>query len=166
MSYRATAVALAQRAPGNYLGVALYTPMGGASAVPWWDVVAFTDSKALEAWHAGIVEAPTRDYYYLAAFDKLRSAMPIGESIGAPGFDTRAQWRLPPFQKPRVPTVSGATNGRGFGGPSGVAKAIGLFAVFAIPAGLLVEKHRASKQLREERAAFRRLGLDWNGHRR
>lgn len=47
------------------------------------------------------------------------------------------------------------------GGAASIVKTIGLFALFAIPAGILLSKVKESKQERTEKAAFRRLGLDW-----
>ena len=51
-------------------------------------------------------------------------------------------------------------NGRGSSG-AGLAKTIALFAVFALPAGIVLSKMQASRQDRAEKATFRRLGLDW-----
>lgn len=53
-------------------------------------------------------------------------------------------------------TVSGEGGGRG-----GFAKTFAIFAAFAIPAGILIAKMQSQRQLREEKTAFRRLGLDW-----
>lgn len=111
--YRDNATALAQRAPGNFIGVALYVPMGGASTKPWWNAVALASSQALEEWYDEIAGSPGL-YYYLAAFDKTRGAVPVGESIapakpGMPGFDVRFQWRHPPFNRPAASAVSGDT---------------------------------------------------------
>jgi hypothetical protein len=166
--YRDNATALAQRAPGNFIGVALYVPLGGGSTAPWWAAVALSSAKALEEWYDEIAGAPTL-YYYLAAFDKTRALLPVGESIappkpGMPGFNLTVtdRWRHPLFNKATDrPAVSGETaapsEGRG-----GLAKTVALFALFAIPAGILLSKRQDLKQLRAEKAEFRRLGWDWN----
>lgn len=123
MSYRDTANALVQRAPGNFIGVALYVPMGGVAAS--WNAVALMSLPALKDWYEEIAGAPTL-YYYLAAFDKTQSASPVAETIAPPkpgdptwgAYWTLQQqgyrWRPNPFgsalQKTR-PAVSGSTVG-------------------------------------------------------
>ena len=168
--YRDTATALAQRAAGNFIAVVLYVPMGGQSTSPWWSMLTFPRSKALEEWYEEIApSAPL--YYYLAAFDKTRSSLPVGESIsppkpGAPGFDIHSQWRAPPFNKPtiagEVPSESRHDAGENRGGPVGVAKTIAIFALVALPVGILLSKAQERKLLRAEKAEFNRLGLDWS----
>jgi len=161
VSYRDTATAIAQRAAGNFVGVVLYVPMGGQSTAPWWSASAFPNSGALEEWYEEIAGSPTL-YYYLSAFDKTRAAVPVGEAIappkpGMPGFDIRSEWRHPPFSRP---TISGEA--RGGSGPVDFAKGVAIFAAFAIPAGLIISKMQERKHIREEKASFRRLGLDWD----
>ena len=163
--YRDTATALARRAAGNFIGVVLYVPMGGQSTTPSWSVYSFPRSSALEEWYTKIApSAPL--YYYLAAFDKTRSTLPVGESIappkpGTPGFSIHVtdRWRHPPFSKPVVSGAMATTSGEH--GAAGIAKTVGLFALFAIPVGILLSKAQERKQARAEKAAFRRLGLDW-----
>ena len=163
--YRDTATALAQRASGNFIGVVLYVPMRGRSTAPSWSAYSFPRSSALEEWYTEIApSAPL--YYYLAAFDKTRSALPVGESIappkpGQPGFDLHAtdRWRHPPFNRPVVSGAMTLTSGER--GAAGVAKTIGLFALFALPVGILLSKMQERKQVRAEKTAFRRSGLDW-----
>jgi hypothetical protein len=162
VSYRDTATAIMQRAPGNFIGVVLYVPAGGQSTTPWWSAAAFPNSEALEEWYDEIAGSPPL-YYYLSAFDKTRSISPVGESIAPPkpnmpGFNIHAEWRHPPFR--RVPvTTSGAEPRNNW---SDFAKGLALFAVFALPTGLLISKMKERQNLREEKASFRRLGLDWN----
>lgn len=160
MSFRDTATAIAQRAAGNFIGVVLYVPMGGQSTVPRWRADAFMNAAALEEWYEEIANSPPL-YYYIAAFDKTRSTTPVGEAIappkpGMPGFDTHAKWRHPPFRRA---TISGEARGSG---PVDFAKSLAIFALFAVPAGLLISKMQERKHLREEKTAFRQLGLDWN----
>ena len=163
--YRDTASALAQRAPGNFIGVVLYARMG-QSTIPSWHMYSFPSSSALEEWYKEIApSAPL--YYYLAAFDKTRSTQPVVESIappkpGEPGFDLHFtdRWRHPPFNRLTVsgsmPLMSGDRDA------AGLAKTIGLFALIALPLGLLLSKTKERKQTRVEKAEFRRLGLDWD----
>lgn len=47
------------------------------------------------------------------------------------------------------------------GGVGRTVAAFALFAVVALPVGLLISSIKSQQQLREEKAAFRRLGLDW-----
>ena len=162
--YRDTATSLVQRAPGSFIGVALYVPMGGQSTSPWWSMAAFPSSKALEGWYEEIApSAPL--YYYLAAFDKTRSSLPVGESIAPPkpgslGFDIHSQWRAPPFNKP---TISGEASSEGcWDGPAGAAKTFAIFALVALPVGILLSKAQERKLHRTEKAEFQRLGLDWS----
>lgn len=162
--YRDTATALAQRAAGNFIGVVLYVPPRRQSTSPSWTVYSFPRSSALEEWYTEIApSAPL--YYYLAAFDKIRSTLPVGESIappkpGQPGFDLHAtgRWRPSPFNRP---TVSGSMTMTSGERAAGIAKTIGLFALFAIPVGILLSTTQDRKQLQAEKAAFRRSGLDW-----
>jgi len=164
--YRDNATTLAQRAPGNFIGVVLYVPMGGQSTTPWWSMFSFPSSLALEEWYEEIApSAPL--YYYIAAFDKARGSVPVGESIAPPkpgtfGFNLAVtdRWRHSPFNKLTRPAVSGETERRGRAAEG--AKSLAIFAVFAIPAGFLLSKRKERKQLLEEKADFRRLGLDWN----
>ena len=102
MSFRDAATAIAQRTAGNFVGVVLYVPMGDRSTA-WWRADAFVNSDALEEWYEEIANSPPL-YYYIAAFDKTRDAIPVGEAIappkpGMPGFDTHAEWRHPPFRR-------------------------------------------------------------------
>lgn len=160
--YRDTATALVQRAPGNFIGVALYVPTSKSTA-PWWSLVSFPSSNAMEEWYEEI--APSHPlYYYLAVFDKTRSSEPVGESIappkpGVPGFNLHItdRWRPPPFNRPAVSGVM--TSGER--GAVSTAKTIGLFALFAIPAGLILSKMQSHSHVQAEKAAFRRSGLDW-----
>lgn len=115
--YRDTATAIAQRAPGNFIGVVLYVPVGGQSTAPWWRADALVNSASLEEWYEGIANSPPL-YYYIAAFDKTRGAAPVGEAIappkpGTPGFDLHFtdRWRHPPFKRT---TVSGTYEGDAF----------------------------------------------------
>jgi hypothetical protein len=164
---RASATALARRASGNFIGVVLYVPMGGQSTSPWWSMSAFPRSEALEEWYEEIApSAPL--FYYIAAFDKARSSLPVGESIappkpGDPDFNlvVTDRWRHSPFKKPIGSPVSGETETRG-SSAADIAKTFALFAVFAIPAGLIISKTKERKQLREQKSSFQRLGLDWN----
>jgi len=160
MSFRESATAIAQRTAGNFIGVVLYVPVGGQSTVPWWSADAFMNTAALEEWYEGIANSPPL-YYYIAAFDKTRGAIPVGEAIAPPkpgmyGFDVHSKWRHPPFRRA---TISGEARGSG---PVDFAKTLAIFALFAVPAGLLISKLQERKHLREEETAFRRLGLDWN----
>ena len=162
MSYRDNAAAIMQRAPGNFIGVVLYVPAGGQSTAPWWSAAAFSNAAALEEWYDEIAGSPSL-YYYLAAFDKTRGVVPVGESIappkpGMPGFDIRAEWRHPPFRRAPVAT-SGEVRRESWGD---FATGLLLFAAFAIPTGLIISKTKERKHLREDKEAFRRLGLDWN----
>lgn len=43
----------------------------------------------------------------------------------------------------------------------GAAKTIALFAVVAIPLGLLISSFKTRQQMHDEKTAFRQLGLDW-----
>jgi hypothetical protein len=105
MSYRDTAIALAQRAPGNFLGVWFVVPVGNMPAQ--WEVVALASPQALVEWYEEIAGSPTL-YYYLAAFDKTRdTSRPAGESTappkpGEPGFSPFSRWRPSPFVRPAV----------------------------------------------------------------
>lgn len=59
---------------------------------------------------------------------------------------------------PRPQTaIAGSPNGA-----AGTAKTVVMFALFAIPVGIILAKSQEKKQLREEKAEFQRLGLDWN----
>ena len=60
------------------------------------------------------------------------------------------------YSRPQA-TISG--EGRG---PGGIVKTVALFALFAIPVGIILTKTQEKKQLRDEKASFRRLGLDWS----
>jgi hypothetical protein len=102
--FRETATALAQRTTGNFIGVVLYVPVGGQSTVPFWTADAFINAVALEEWYEGIAISPAL-YYYIAAFDKTRDAIPVGESIAPPrpempgSFDIHTRWRHSPFRR-------------------------------------------------------------------
>ena len=237
MSYRDTATAIAQRAPGNFIGVVLYVPVGGQSTAPWWSASALTNAAALEDWYEEISPSPPL-FYYIAAFDKTRGTEPVGEAIapikpGMPGFDmdTTGKWRAPPYKRATisggyedgalsdylkrtpglvghgvalqnpgasrerqvwayevrwlrgqpVPSLPSTIDGRavrlvivdeyprpqatisGEGrGPGGIAKTIAIFALVALPVGILLSKAQERKQLRAEKAEFHRLGLDWS----
>jgi hypothetical protein len=50
------------------------------------------------------------------------------------------------------------SEGRSFGRTAGT---IALFAVIALPLGILISSIKTREQIRTEQAAFRRLGLDW-----
>lgn len=160
--YRDTANALATRAPGDHLGVALYVSMSSSASVRW-DMQTFRSLAALKEWFEEIAGAPTL-YYYLAAFDKTRSLAPIVDSIappkpGMPGFDIYSRWRHPAF-----PTDRPAVAGSGEVGESkavSIAKTAAIFTLFAIPFGILVSKAQEKKQLQAEKAEFRRIGWDW-----
>ena len=163
MSYRDTATAIAQRAPGNFIGVVLYVPVGG-STTPWWSASALAGAAALEEWYEEIAPSPPL-FYYLAAFDKTRGTAPMGEAIapikpGMPGFDmdTTGKWRAPPYNRATVAGIGGESDDKS---PVGVVKTIAIFAAFAIPIGILLTKTQERKQLRAEKAEFQRLGLDW-----
>jgi len=236
MSYRDTAAAIAQRAPGNFIGVVLYVPVGGSTA-PWWSASALTNAAALQDWYEEIAPSPPL-FYYIAAFDKTQGLEPAGEAIapikpGMPGFDmdTTGKWRAPPYKRamisgsyedvaftdhlhripglvshgvvlqnpgaPReqqiwayevrwlrgqpVPSLPSTINGHAVRlvivdeyprpqatisgedrSPGGLAKIVTIFALFAIPVGIILTKVQEKKQLREEKAAFCRIGLDWN----
>lgn len=164
--YRDTATALAQRAAGNFIGVVLYVPRKRQST-PSWTVYSFPRSSALEEWYTEIAPSATL-YYYIAAFDKTRGMLPVGESIAPPkpgqlGFNVHAtdRWRHSPFNRPTVSGSGSTTMTSGERGATGIAKTIGLFALFAIPVGFLIGKTQERKQTQAEKAAFRRLGLDW-----
>jgi hypothetical protein len=164
MSYRDTATAIAQRAPGNFIGVVLYVPVGDKTA-PWWSVSSFPSAAALQEWYEEIAPSPPL-FYYLVAFDKTQGMEPAGEAIapikpGMPGFDmdVTGKWRAPPYKRARVAGIGAEPNDRG---AAGVAKTVGIFALFAIPVGIILTSMQEKKQLREEKAAFQRLGLDWN----
>jgi hypothetical protein len=43
-----------------------------------------------------------------------------------------------------------------------MAKTIGLFALVALPVGILISSVKSRNQTESEKAAFRRVGLDWN----
>lgn len=43
-----------------------------------------------------------------------------------------------------------------------MVKTVGLFALIAVPVGFLISSAQSRKQLEDEKAAFRRVGLDWN----
>ena len=128
MSYRDTAVTLAQRAAGNFVGVVLYDGVYAASGKtsPYWSVVAMHTREELKEWYEEIAGSESL-YYYLAAFDKTQSTSgPVAESIAPPkpGDPTwgayrvlRQQgyrWRASPWgealAKPR-PVVSGGGRG-------------------------------------------------------
>ena len=44
----------------------------------------------------------------------------------------------------------------------GAVKTIGLFALFALPLGFLLSASQNRQQTSTEKAAFERIGLDWN----
>lgn len=120
MSYRDTAVALAQRVPSNFVGVVLYVQIG--QVAPHWSAVAMRSHEELKDWYEEIAGSPTL-YYYLAVFDKILStSVPVGEQIAPPkpgdptwgAFWTLQQhgyrWRPSPFGEALAksrPAVSG-----------------------------------------------------------
>lgn len=82
MSYRDTAVALAQRASGNFIGIWLSVPIGQSPSR--WHAIAMRTREELRDWYEEIAGAPTL-YYYLAAFDKTQSmSVPVAETIAPP----------------------------------------------------------------------------------
>lgn len=86
MSYRDTAVALAQRSTGTFVGVVLYAGAYAASGKtsPFWSVVAMRTREELKDWYEEIAGSPTL-YYYLGAFDKTQSTtVPVAETIAPP----------------------------------------------------------------------------------
>jgi hypothetical protein len=60
------------------------------------------------------------------------------------------------YPRPQA-TISGSDRGSG-----GIVKTIALFAVFAIPVGILLSRAQEKKHLRNEKDTFQRLGVDWN----
>lgn len=48
----------------------------------------------------------------------------------------------------------------------GAAKTIGLFALIALPIGILLSSLKTKQQIDAEKAEFRRLGLDWDSRAR
>ena len=53
--------------------------------------------------------------------------------------------------------ISGESRGSG-----ALAKTVAIFAVFTIPVGILLMKSQEKKQIHDEKAAFQRLGFDWD----
>lgn len=67
----------------------------------------------------------------------------------------------PTYADRRAPAMAvGAdpSEGRSLGRTAGT---IALFAVIAIPLGILISSIKTREQIRVEQAAFRRVGLDW-----
>lgn len=174
MTYRDTASSLAQRVTDNLVGTVLYRPSPWAKLPARWDVQIFPRPGALVSWYEDIAASPTL-YYYIAVFDKSYRSSPVAEAIAPPqpddlGYqvydDARRggyRWRPGAFA-PGYRERTGVTVGAEAGSSKAldIAKAFGLFALVALPIGLLIEKSKMSKQTREEQAEFRRLGLDWN----
>lgn len=161
MGFRDSATAIAQRAPGNFIGVVLYVRGNTAS----WHADAFPNAAALQEWYEEIAPSPPL-FYYIAAFDKTQGIEPTGEAIapikpGMPGFDMDAtgKWRAPPYKRTRVAGIGAESDDRG---PAGIVKTVLIFAAVAIPIGIILTKTQEKKQLRDEKAAFQRIGLDWN----
>lgn len=184
MTYRETATAIAQRATGNLVGVALYRPTSGTKDPAWWSVSIFPRPGSLIEWYEEIAPSPTI-YYYLAVFDKNYGSVPVAEAIAPPqpydlgyaAYDAARrggyQWKpgaIPRDYKERAGiAVVGASPTWIAASPEGdrsrafnIAKTLGLFAIIALPIGMLIEKTKTRKQDRVEQAEFRRLGLDWN----
>ena len=148
-NYRDTATALARGRPEQYVGVVYYAEVPHAGVSSRWDVQTFPRLSALREWYGEI--APSRAwYYYVAAFDKTRGSLPVGELTaplerGQPAYAQR--------------TVSGAEVGGGK--IAGFAKTVGLFALVAVPVGILLSRSKERRQAELEKAEFRRLGWDW-----
>ena len=62
------------------------------------------------------------------------------------------------FRSPRTFAGADPSEGRGLGS---TAKTIALFALIALPVGLLLSRSQTRQQTQAEKAAFRRTGLDW-----
>lgn len=62
------------------------------------------------------------------------------------------------FRSPRTFAGADPSEGRGLGS---TAKTIALFALIALPVGILVSRSQARQQTQEEKEAFRRRGVDW-----
>lgn len=94
--HREAAVAFAQRAPANFVGVALYPSgsWGHGWTPPRWDTVGFPSKEALENWYAKIAYAKPSNYSYVAVFDKSGyGAQPYGQSY----YSTKKQSCLVPI---------------------------------------------------------------------
>jgi len=82
MSYRDTAVILAQRVPSNFVGVIFFVQIG--QTAPYWKALALRSREELQDWYEDIAGEPST-YYYLGVFDKTQSAtVPVGETIAPP----------------------------------------------------------------------------------
>ena len=128
MSYRDTAVALAQRTAGNFVGVVLYAGVYAAAGktAPFWSAVAMRTREELKDWYEEIAGSPTL-YYYLSAFDKTQStSVPVAETIAPPKYGEPTwdvfrvlqqqgyRWRASPWGEAMTkarPTVSGGERG-------------------------------------------------------
>lgn len=53
------------------------------------------------------------------------------------------------------------SEGRGLGGLGKTAGTIALFALIALPVGILIASRQTQQQTRAEKEAFRRSGVDW-----
>ena len=178
MTYRDTASTIAQCVTDNLVGTALYRPTSGTKDPAWWSVSIFPRPGSLVDWYEEIAPSPTH-YYYVAVFDKsYSSSVPVADAIAPPqpydlgyaAYDAarRGGYRWKPGAIPRdYKERTGVTVGAEAGSSKAldIAKAFGIFALVALPIGLLIEKSKTSKQTREEQAEFRRLGLDWNASR-
>ena len=90
MSYRDTATAIMQRAPGNFIGVVLYVPAGGQSTTPWWSAAAFPNSAALEEWYDAIAGSPPQAMWALMPRKATGSPFSIRMTSGFPARSTCA----------------------------------------------------------------------------
>ena len=160
-TYRDMATVLARSRPEPYVGVVYYAELPHARLASRWNVQTFPRESALREWYEEIAPSVAW-YHYLAAFDKTRSSVPVGESTAPPkpgqsGFDVRRTWRHPPYGS----TATGAELPGG-GKAAAFAKTVGLFALVALPLGLLISRSKARTQTEAEKAEFRRLGWDWD----
>ena len=161
-TYRDMATALARTRPEQHVGVVYYAELPHVGVSSRWDVQVFPRPSALREWYEEVAPAHAW-YHYLAAFDKTAGLAPVGESTAPPkpgetGFDVRRQWRHRPYGQ----TVSGAEALAAGGKLAGFAKTVGLFALVALPIGLLISRGKERRQVELEKAEFRRLGWDWD----
>ena len=63
---------------------------------------------------------------------------------------------------PQHPQIGAEPGGNGLRTAIDIVKTLGLFAVVALPIGLIIDRTKASQQTRAEKAEFHRLGLDWS----